>query len=83
MNIQNFNVLSQNEKEYYLFEDDKVEFLFVHSVDNKKYGLYGIGIFFVEVVCDSDSLIVLEINSFDTGPLLDKYSQILNKTFPH
>jgi hypothetical protein len=45
-----------------------------HVTITERCNLYAIGMFFVEVVYNSEHNTITEIRSFKTGYLLDKYS---------
>ncbi|OAB78791.1 hypothetical protein ULVI_09420 [Cochleicola gelatinilyticus] len=75
MTITEFNNLSISKKEDVIFQQS--EFLYVHTVGNEKHGLYSNNFFFIEIICDSETLATKEINSFNSGKLLDKYSSYL------
>ena len=69
MTIQDFNKLSQYDKETVIFEQS--EFLHVETLDGLKYGLYAKDKFFIEVICYEESLAVRECTAFDSGKLID------------
>ena len=74
MTLYQFNLLALNERmeavnQYGTFIDN-------HISDLEKCNLYAIGLFFAEVVYDSQSNTITEIKSFKTGYLLDKYSNL-------
>lgn len=74
MTLYEFNRLELNEQmeavnQYGTFIDN-------HITDLEKCNLYSIGMFFTEVVYNSESNTITEIRSFKTGYLLDKYSNL-------
>jgi len=73
MTLYQFNILPQQEQETVIFEQSK--FLHVVSKGGLKYGLYSRDKFFIEVICNSESLKVIEINAFERGHLISKYSE--------
>lgn len=74
MTVDQFNRLDREQQENHI--TNYGEFLSVQSVQNEKFGLYGIDSFFVEIRCEIDSLRVLEVSAFITSALLDKYSDV-------
>jgi len=74
MTLYEFNILDLNERmqcvnTYGTFLDNYV-------TKTERCNLYAINRFFVEVVYNSEYNTITEINSFKTGHLLDKYSNI-------
>ncbi|MFT4801774.1 MAG: hypothetical protein ACI9D4_002514 [Polaribacter sp.] len=49
-----------------------------HITKDEKFNLYAINIFFIEVCYNSIENSILEIKSFKSGYLLDRYSNIDN-----
>ena len=52
-----------------------------HITKNEKFNLYAINMFFVEVCYNSIENSIVEIKSFKSGHLLDRYSNIDNYKF--
>lgn len=72
MTLYNFNKLSLEEQEVYIWEHGV--FLDNHVTDKERCNCYAIDKFFVEVVYDGEHNVITELRSFKTGHLLDKYS---------
>lgn len=74
MTLYEFNVLDLNNRMEAVNQYGK--YLDNHISQTERCNLYSIDKFFVEVVYDSKSNSIVKINSFITGYLLDKYSNL-------
>jgi hypothetical protein len=72
MTLSEFNLLPKQQQELVIFGQSN--FLHVETKDGLKYGLYAKDNFFIEVICFEDSLAVKEVNAFERGYLISKYS---------
>ena len=75
MTLIEFHLLSRKEQETVIFENSK--FLLVTTKNGLKHGLYAKDKFFIEVVCNQDSLVVMKVTPFRYGKYLDKYSKLI------
>ncbi len=74
MTLYKFNLL--NEAEQYDTVFTKGTFLDSKNYGAKRFALYAIDRFFVEVEYDAPNNKIVGLKSFKTGALLDKYSNI-------
>ncbi len=72
MTLYEFNILDHNERMEVV--NQKGVYLDTYSELTERCLLYAIDMFFVEVVYDVDQNKIVNLNSFKTGHLLDKYS---------
>jgi len=76
MTLYEFNLLDTlNDKMHAVNEYGK--FIDNHISEIQKCNLYAVNKFFVEVVYNPKENKIVEINSFKTGYLLDKYSKFI------
>lgn len=76
MTLYNFNKLDLNDRMEVV--NQLGIYLDTYTELNKRCLLYSIDMFFVEVVYNINLNKIIEINSFKTGYLLDKYSKNFN-----
>tara|TARA_B100000809_G_scaffold202842_1_gene203762 strand:+ start:8 stop:247 length:240 start_codon:yes stop_codon:yes gene_type:complete len=76
MTLYEFNVLDLNKKMESVYQLGV--YLDNHIANAEKYNLYAIDMFFVEVCYNSMENSIVEIKSFKSGHLLDRYSNIDN-----
>ncbi|PZD76448.1 hypothetical protein [Mesonia sp. K7] len=74
MTLYEFNLLEEDQKYDITFTNG--QFLTYHLTENKRYALYAIDKFFVEVTYLINHNKIIALNSFKTGKLLDKYSNL-------
>ena len=76
MNLYDFNILDLNGKMEIISKQGV--YLDNHITKIKKFNLYAVDMFFVEVCYNSIENKITDINSFKSGHLLDRYSNIDN-----
>ena len=76
MTLYEFNVLDLNNKMESVYQLGV--YLDNHITTTEKFNLYAIDMFFVEVCYNSKDNKITDINSFKSGHLLDRYSDIEN-----
>jgi hypothetical protein len=74
MTLYEFNLLDINNQMETV--NQQGVYLDNHINKNEKFNLYAVGMFFVEVCYNSLENKISSINSFKSGHLLDKYSNI-------
>ena len=76
MKLYEFNLLDFNNKMEVV--NQQGVYLDNHITNIKKFNLYAVDMFFVEVCYNSIENKITDINSFKSGCLLDRYSNIDN-----
>ncbi len=76
MTLYEFNVLDLNNKMESVYQLGV--YLDNYITETEKFNLYAIDLFFVEVAYNSIDNKITDINSFKSGHLLDRYSDIEN-----
>ena len=79
MKLYEFNLLDFNNKMEVV--NQQGVYLDNHITKIKKFNLYAVDMFFVEVCYNSIENKITDINSFKSGHLLDRYSNIDNYKF--
>ncbi|WP_338357326.1 hypothetical protein [Yeosuana marina] len=72
MTLYEFNSLSEHDKYDHIFT--KGEFIDYKIEKEKRFALYAIDMFFVEIEYNNEKNKIQNLRSFKTGKLLDKYS---------
>lgn len=77
MDISDFIILSLNEKGNVVFnQGHHVDVVFEGTI---RYVLYSLELFWVEVVYDTYKNQIIDINSFESGNRLDRFSNLSHK----
>ena len=74
MTLYEFNLLDLNERMEVV--NQKGAFIDNHITTKERCNLYAVGMFFVEVVYNSETNTITELRSFKTGYLVDKYTSL-------
>lgn len=74
MTLYTFNSLANEDQ--YKTTFNMGTFIDYKIIDETKYALYAIDMFFVEVEYNGSLNKILDLKSFETGYLLDKYSSL-------
>ena len=74
LSLNKFNNLSDFEQYDLVFT--KGQFIDYHIEDNKRFALYALYVFFVEIEYDNEKNKILGKISFDGGENLDRYSNL-------
>lgn len=74
ISLYEFLVLSDREQYYIVF--NKGEFIDSQIDGNKRFALYAIDMFFVEIEYDDEINIIINKKAFVAGVILNKYSNL-------